>query len=594
MSKTRSQKSQSIPESASVKDDNILCCVCDAVVQIEPSDLYDELVKYASKSKNMKFYCDNCVKHADGFKDVVKSNSKIVDNEAASLRNMISTSFSDVVKKDLNVVSKEVISVRRTIEVANEVKARENNIVLLNFSKDLDVAKDRGNVLGFLRSLTDESLKDEDILKIFRQGKKPSVSSPPRPVIVKFINLSAKEKMRRLFRLALLDEKMREVRISDDLTTDQRLQLKKLGLEAKTQKSKDGHFLYRNVFKVKKIELPVVNSFESLAIKFRCGKKTILLLAVYRPGSVPITPAIFDELTSLLEQISLLADYVILTGDLNVHLEKAGNTHSIRIEVAGDFNIHVETSSDIYATALADIFSSFDLVNRINQSTHVLGGTLDLIVTSDGFLLEDILVYLSGIYSDHGLVTGQFLINPTPVIFKKSWIRSWKRVDKKRLTELLRCSPISKHYSQDDDVELGFKIFNEELLKVADDVALLHAKTCQFKNNSKYLWQTINKLLGKETSVENEVGSMHSADDFKKFFADKLKVTEKSTECFNFPVISTNTNIMFPLESFPVLTEEQILLILLKLLIRHLRSHAHSTQYRRMYSKNMLTVLLFT
>ncbi|ESO11461.1 hypothetical protein HELRODRAFT_183155 [Helobdella robusta] len=390
MSKTRSQRSQSIPEPASVKDDNILCCVCDAVVQIEPSDLYDELVKYASKSKNMKFYCDNCVKHADGFKgllqmlnekfesidsrfkmfdsidigmknlqlrlessgenlkqlekldeklnqsinslknditkswsDVVKSNSKIVNNEAASLRNMISTSFSDVVKKDLDVVSKEVISVRRTIEMANEVKARENNIVLFNFSEDLDVAKDRGNVLGFLRSLTDESLKDDDILKIFRQGKKPSVPSPPRPVIVNFINLSAKVLvMRRLFRLALLDEKMREVKISDDLTTDQRLQLIKLVLEEKTRESKDGHFLYRNVFKVKKIELPVVNSFESLAIKFRCGKKTILLLAVYRPGSVPITPAFFDELTSLLEQILLLADYVILTGDLNVHLEK--------------------------------------------------------------------------------------------------------------------------------------------------------------------------------------------------------------------------------------------------------------------------------
>ncbi|ESO04810.1 hypothetical protein HELRODRAFT_191734 [Helobdella robusta] len=243
MSKTRSQRSQSITEPASVKDDNILCCVCDAVVQIEPSALYDELVKYASKSKNMKFYCDNCVKHADGFKgllqmlnekfesidsrlktfdsidigmknlqlrlessgenlNVVKSNSKIVDNEAASLRNMISTSFSNVVKKDLDVVSKEVISVRRTIEVANEVKARENNIVLFNFSEDLDVAKDRGNVLGFLRFLTDESLKDDDILKIFRQGKKPSVPSPPRPVIVKFINLSAKVLvMRRLFRL---------------------------------------------------------------------------------------------------------------------------------------------------------------------------------------------------------------------------------------------------------------------------------------------------------------------------------------------------------------------------------------------------------
>ncbi|ESN89842.1 hypothetical protein HELRODRAFT_183124 [Helobdella robusta] len=65
------------------------------------------------------------------------------------------------------------------------------------------------------------------------------------------------------------------------------------------------------------------------------------------------------------------------------------------------------------------------------------------------------------------------------------------------------------------------------------------AKICPFKNNSKYLWQAINKLLGNETGVENEVGSMQSADDFEKFFADKLKVTRKLTK-------------------FSILTEEQI------------------------------------
>ncbi|ESO00994.1 hypothetical protein HELRODRAFT_184333 [Helobdella robusta] len=316
MSKTRSQRSQSIPGSASVKDDNILCCVWDAVVQIEPSDLYDELVKYASKSKNMKFYCDNCVKHANGFKGLLQMLNEKFESIDSSLKT----------------------------------------------------------------SLTDESLKDEDILKIFRQGKKPSVSSPPRLVIVMFINLSAKVLvMRRLFRLALLDEKMRErcgramenseiskacyqtglnlgllnirsIRSKYDIIHD--LLSNDLDICVLTETwhgSSDDIFVklampygfsfmdylrphdpnqggiivyFKNVFKVKKLELPVVNFFESLAIKFRCGKKTILFLAVYRPGSVPITPAFFDELTSLLEQISLLADYVILTGDLNVHLEK--------------------------------------------------------------------------------------------------------------------------------------------------------------------------------------------------------------------------------------------------------------------------------
>ncbi|ESN99195.1 hypothetical protein HELRODRAFT_162703 [Helobdella robusta] len=132
----------------------------------------------------MKFYCDNCVKHADGFKGLLQmlnekfesidSRLKTFDSidigiKKSAVEALRQASWSDVVKSNSKIVDNEAASLRNQYFIYRCVKARENNIVLFNFSEDLDVAKDRGNVLGFLRSLTDESLKDDDILKIFRQ-----------------------------------------------------------------------------------------------------------------------------------------------------------------------------------------------------------------------------------------------------------------------------------------------------------------------------------------------------------------------------------------------------------------------------------------
>ncbi|ESN94329.1 hypothetical protein HELRODRAFT_164153 [Helobdella robusta] len=109
---------------------------------------------------------------------------------------------------------------------------------------------------------------------------------------------------------------------------------------------------FRNNYKCVKIPLPVIIIFEAICFKLTLRKTSVIFLVIYRPGSAPPAKLFFEELILVLEQITLLCCSIV---------------------VAGDFNIHVETLSDIYATALADIFSSFDLVNRINQSTHVLG-----------------------------------------------------------------------------------------------------------------------------------------------------------------------------------------------------------------------------
>ncbi|ESN97401.1 hypothetical protein HELRODRAFT_178192 [Helobdella robusta] len=434
-------------------------------------------------------------------KSVTNVNTQIKDVEGGLKKN-----WTEVVKGTIKEVKSTTVALNNVVKsIKNNVETinRECNVVLFRLSEAETNSADAHNddkkiVTNLLSVITNDEIKESDIKKMYRIGKK---GDNPRPIMIEFKEKSMKNMtMENRVRMKQLSDELKNVSISHDFTKEQREKCKKLhtsfdcasmvfnssgnvnkikmgllnirylGLNVDDvhgllnddfdvlmltetwHKSSDNICLslakprdfsfseqvrlndpehgglvtyFRNHFKCVKIPLPVIITFEAICFKLTLRKTSVIFLVIYRPGSAPPAKLFFEELILVLEQITLLCCSIV---------------------VAGDFNIHVETSSDIYATALADIFSSFDLVNRINQSTHVLGGTLDLIVTSDGFLLEDGIYSVSGIYSDHGLVTGQFLINPTPVIFKKSWIRSWKRVDKKRLTELLRCSPISKHY----------------------------------------------------------------------------------------------------------------------------------------------------
>ncbi len=68
----------------------------------------------------------------------------------------------------------------------------------------------------------------------------------------------------------------------------------------------------------------------------------------------------FEEFTSLLESISTSKSTIILTGDLN---------------------IHVDNANDVMALRFLDMLDAFGLVQHINRSTHARGHTLDIVIT---------------------------------------------------------------------------------------------------------------------------------------------------------------------------------------------------------------------
>ena len=88
----------------------------------------------------------------------------------------------------------------------------------------------------------------------------------------------------------------------------------------------------------------------------------ILVLCIYRTG--PISKEFFGELDSLFGAASLKSDYIIVGGDFNVH------TESINL-----------CASDLLRTA-----SSYGLQQLIDSTTHVSGGTIDLLFDNSNLI----------------------------------------------------------------------------------------------------------------------------------------------------------------------------------------------------------------
>ena len=69
--------------------------------------------------------------------------------------------------------------------------------------------------------------------------------------------------------------------------------------------------------------------------------------------------------------------------------------------ILGDFNIHINDPEDQDAQTLQDTLNVFNLKQHVNISTHNLGHTIDLIITSNDYMGK----LIPGSYiSDHRMI----------------------------------------------------------------------------------------------------------------------------------------------------------------------------------------------
>ena len=140
----------------------------------------------------------------------------------------------------------------------------------------------------------------------------------------------------------------------------------------------------------------------------RVRNRILTIAGLYHPplGNTRNTP------TRLLDQVSKLVQYLF--------------TNHKNLVLLGEFNVHVNRLDNQDTQAYIDTVEALGLVHHIDQPTHQLGNTLDLIYTES---LEPILVsyaFTSNFISDHCLVGIELEMKKQQVRIESSKTRNYK------------------------------------------------------------------------------------------------------------------------------------------------------------------------
>ena len=136
-------------------------------------------------------------------------------------------------------------------------------------------------------------------------------------------------------------------------------------------------------------------SFELLCARVVSGSSTSVVVVIHRPGLEAVTSAFFDDLSETLDRIAGYCDPVYIVGDLNVRLDR---------------------TDDASSRQLTELLEVYGFAVRETGSTHVRGGTLDVVPTRRDLMPPQVTVYDAGL-SDHHLVQWSVpMTRPSPPV----------------------------------------------------------------------------------------------------------------------------------------------------------------------------------
>ena len=163
--------------------------------------------------------------------------------------------------------------------------------------------------------------------------------------------------------------------------------------------------VYRDNLTAKRVPIGTApTTFEVLGANSTVGRSNVIFLVIYRPGSKSVCELFFTELIEVLESLAVYNCQVIITGDINIHLDVKTDPHTIRFE---------------------DLLDSFGLVQHVVGATHDQGHTLDVVITRSDLSPPSITIG-SPFLSDHSVVFFQLSLQIPPLEYVDIQTRAWK------------------------------------------------------------------------------------------------------------------------------------------------------------------------
>jgi hypothetical protein len=73
------------------------------------------------------------------------------------------------------------------------------------------------------------------------------------------------------------------------------------------------------------------STFETLCARVTAGRRSEIVVVIYRPGSQAISSGFFDDVTALLNHVAMFAAPVFVCGDFNVRFDRPDDQHVVRL-----------------------------------------------------------------------------------------------------------------------------------------------------------------------------------------------------------------------------------------------------------------------
>ena len=264
--------------------------------------------------------------------------------------------------------------------------------------------------------------------------------------------------------------------------------------------------VHRDSLTVKKFEAGEKVSFEFSDWLIQSESHNIRTVVIYRPpysdDHKVTTGTFFAEFADYVESIVLCSEVLVILGDFNIHLDDSGDCDSIK---------------------LLDLIESFGLKQHVVEPTHILGHTLDLVITRQSDEIIKVLPRVDRFISDHGAVLFRLGCTKPSLSVKTISYRKLKSIDLDALQSDLAQSDLCSN--PPDSLDDLVSCYNGKLKDTLEKHAPLMTKTIVERPRVPWFNDEIRKAKRDRRRAEKRWRKTKSASDLSLFKATRNAAT---------------------------------------------------------------------
>ena len=276
-------------------------------------------------------------------------------------------------------------------------------------------------------------------------------------------------------------------------------------------------FVQKNI-KCSHVESPKqFNSFEHIIIQVVFQEVTLNMVCIYRPPGT--NTSFVDDFSDLICHLNSLKHTFVIVGDINI-----------------------DPKSHILSNKYNSLLEEFELKQHVDFLTHILGNTLDHLITPESSRLVKSL-NISDCFSDHMVIRAVLDITKPKCPQKTIWYRKFHKIDRVKMADDLNSSELVKNPKLSSCEDL-YNQYHNTLVSLLDKHAPLTSKL-EGRPPAKWLNDKIFSAKRQKRYYERKWRRTQSSQDrsnYRKSINSYNRQIKKAKQTFYTKTIEENSH----------------------------------------------------